>query len=155
MKRITAILFAAILAAPSPALAARETPYQKTIREACGKWQPMMKAHGLPPEVFMPIAYRESRCQPKAIGWNYRPGKTHRDCKLSPASTYRRCRAVKSYDIGLFQINSTWVTVTRQICKPADRDILILQEPACNMAVAARLYDGGRGLSNWRATSGA
>lgn len=155
MKRLITIFIAVVTMAPSPALAARETPYEKTIREACGKWYPMMREHGLPIKLFAKIAYRESRCQARVIGWNYHSGKSHRDCKLSPAKKYRRCKAVKSYDIGLFQINSTWVTLTRKVCGAPGADLLILQQPECNMRVAAHLYDGGRGLSNWRATSGA
>lgn len=154
MKRIAVILIAAVMAAPNPALAASATPYEKAVQEACKRWEPMMRAHGLPVKVFTKIAYRESRCQPRAIGWNYHRGKSHRDCKLSHATTYRRCKAVKSYDIGLFQINSTWKSLTRKVCRAPGADILILQKPECNMRVAARLYDGGKGLSNWRATSG-
>jgi hypothetical protein len=33
--------------------------------------------------------------------------------------------------------------------------MLILQKPDCNLKVAAVLYDNGRGVSHWRATSGA
>lgn len=118
----------------------------------CPEWHDALRNAGLPVRVFAPIMWRESRCQPKAIGWNYKQGKSHRDCKLSPARTYRKCSAVRSYDIGLLQVNSTWFSVTKAICKSSD--ILILQKPSCNIAVAAYLYANG-GSSHWRATSNA
>jgi hypothetical protein len=96
--------------------------------------------------------WRESRCVPHAVGWNYRGGKSHRDCRLSPAKTYRRCKAVKSYDIGLLQINSSWRSLTKQAC--GSTEMLVLQDPNCNLKVAAILYADGKGLSNWRSTSG-
>jgi hypothetical protein len=98
------------------------------------------------------IAYRESRCIPTAIGWNYHPGTSHRDCKLSPASTYRKCKAVKSFDIGLLQVNSSWLTVTRAVCKKQDI-VKALLNARCNVKVAQYLYRNG-GLGHWRATSG-
>lgn len=124
---------------------------QDPIEAACGKWVPLMRANGLPPSRFMAICYRESRGIAKAVGWNYKPGTSHRSCKLAPARTYRRCPAVASFDLGIFQINSTWVTVTRQVCKT--RDIFELLQPECNAAVAGYLYRNG-GLNHWRATSG-
>lgn len=124
---------------------------QGPVEAACGKWAPLMRANGLPLTPFMEICYRESRGIAKAVGWNYKPGTSHRSCKLTPARTYRRCPAVASFDLGLFQINSTWVTVTRRICKT--RDIFELLRPECNAAVAGYLYRNG-GLNHWRATSG-
>lgn len=118
----------------------------------CPEWHDALRKAGLPVRVFAPIMYRESRCQPKAIGWNYKQGKSHKNCKLSSARTYRKCSAVRSYDIGLLQINSSWRTVTKAICKSSD--VLILQKPSCNIAVAAYLYANG-GSSHWRATSNA
>jgi hypothetical protein len=94
--------------------------------------------------------WRESKCQPKAVGWNYHKGKTHRDCKLSHAKTYRKCKAVKSYDIGLLQINSSWRTVTHRICKT--KEMLKLQEVECNLKVAAYLYRNG-GIVHWLGSS--
>lgn len=118
----------------------------------CPEWHDALRNAGLPVRVFAPIMWRESRCVPQAIGWNYHKNKSHRDCKLSPARTYRKCSAVKSYDIGLLQVNSTWRSVTKAICKSSD--ILILQNPSCNIAVSAYLYNNG-GSSHWRATSNA
>jgi hypothetical protein len=121
---------------------------------SCPKYEPLLRKHGLPVKVFSPIMWRESRCQPKAIGWNYKKGKTHKDCRLAPASIYRKCKAVRSYDIGLLQINSSWVTLTSQICNTRYGDMTVLLNANCNLKVAAALYDNGDGLSNWRATSG-
>ncbi len=70
------------------------------------------------------------------------------------AVTYRRCKAVKSYDNGLLQINSTWVTVTAQVCKTKRGDLTVLLIPDCNVRVAKYLYEQGGGINNWRATSG-
>lgn len=99
------------------------------------------------------IMWRESKCQTRAIGWNYHKGKSHRDCKLSHARTYRKCPAVKSYDVGLFQINSSWKTVTARICRSQYGKMLVLQKSSCNFKVAAYLYKNG-GLKHWEGTSG-
>lgn len=121
----------------------------------CPQWHDALRKHGLPVKVFAPIMWRESKCQPMAVGWNYHKGMSHRDCKLSHARTYRRCKAVKSYDVGLLQINSSWKTLTAQVCRYEYGKMLILQKPDCNLKVAAVLYDKGKGVSHWRATSGA
>jgi hypothetical protein len=148
MKRLAIALSALLIAVPAPA-------HSKGIEEAaCARWKPLMRKYGLPVKVFLPIAYRESRCQPRVIGWNYKPGKGPEDCKLAPAAVYRRCRAVSSFDSGLFQINSSWVTVTAEVCGSRRGDLSVLLEPTCNTRVAARLYDEGRGLSNWAYSSG-
>jgi hypothetical protein len=118
----------------------------------CPEWHDALRKAGLPVRVFAPIMYRESRCVPQAIGWNYYKNKSHRDCELSHARKYRKCSAVKSYDIGLLQVNSSWRSVTKAICKSSD--VLILQKPSCNIAVSAYLYKNG-GSSHWRATSNA
>jgi hypothetical protein len=116
----------------------------------CPKWEPMFEEHGLPVKVFSYIAWRESRCQPKAIGWNYRKGMSHKDCKVSAAQTYKKCSAVKSYDSGLLQINSSWKTLTSQICGSKPGDLTVLLDPTCNLKVAKFLYLNTSGrLGNW------
>lgn len=117
----------------------------------CQQWHKLLRANGLPVEVFGSIMYRESRCQATAVGWNYKKGYDHDNCKLSPAATYRKCKSISSYDIGLLQINSSWKSLTYQTCKT--KEILTLQKPSCNLAVAAVIYNKGLGLGNWRATS--
>ena len=124
-------------------------PIKKAL--PCQQWHKLLRANGLPVEVFAPIMYRESRCQPTAVGWNYKKGFDHDNCKLSPAGTYRKCSYISSYDIGLLQINSSWKSLTYQTCKT--KEILTLQKPSCNLAMAAVIYNKGLGLGNWRATS--
>jgi hypothetical protein len=112
----------------------------------------MLKKYQLPVKEFSYIMWRESRCIPKAIGWNYYPGTSHRDCKLSPAKQYKKCKAVKSYDSGLLQINSSWKTVTSKVCKSKFGNMTVLLKPECNLKVARYLYKNG-GLGHWRGTS--
>lgn len=119
----------------------------------CPKWESLIKQYDLPVKEFSYIMWRESRCEPKAIGWNYKPGTGHWSCKLAPAAQYKKCKAVKSYDSGLLQINSSWVTVTSQVCKSKWGDMAVLLAPKCNLAVARYLYDNG-GMHHWKATSG-
>lgn len=97
------------------------------------------------------IVYRESKCQPKAVGWNYRSGMDHTDCRLKPWPEYRKCKAVRSADFGLTQINdASWVRYLR------DRKIIKssadLLEPLTNMKAAKALYDYSlsRGYSAWK-----
>jgi len=119
----------------------------------CPSWEKLLKKYKLPVKEFSYIMWRESRCKSKVIGWNYRSGTSHRDCKLAPASIYRKCPAVRSYDSGLLQINSSWVTVTSQVCRSKWGDMSVLLKPECNIAVARYLYDNG-GMHHWKATSG-
>jgi len=118
----------------------------------CAKWEPMLKEHGLPVKIFSYLMWRESRCQRMAIGWNYFKGMSHKDCKLAPFEQYRRCKAVKSYDSGLLQINSSWVTVTSEICKSKRGDMKVLRTASCNLKVARYLLDNG-GLGHWGAVA--
>jgi hypothetical protein len=153
MKRITTTIFLSIsisigfTAAPAKA---HHTPPKPL---PCPQWHDALRKHGLPVKIFAPIMMRESKCQPKAIGWNYHKGKSHRDCKLSHARTYRKCKAVKSYDIGLMQINSSHKTITSKVCKYEFGKMLVLQKPDCNLKVAKYLYDNG-GIGHWRGSSG-
>jgi hypothetical protein len=132
--------------------------YKKLVRVSlpddpakyCPKWEPLFEEQGLPPKLFSYIAWRESRCQPKAIGWNYYKGKSHKDCKISAYHTYKKCGAVRSYDSGLLQINSSWKTLTSQVCLTKLGDLTVLQDPLCNVKVARDLYENSSGrLSNW------
>jgi len=50
-----------------------------------------------------------------------------------------------SFDSGLLQINSTWKTVTRNICG-GGLDLLLVLD--CNLRVAKYLLDNG-GLAHW------
>ena len=100
----------------------------------CPQYHQQLKAYGLPPKIFGPIMWRESRC--------------------SPAS-----RSVERYngtrDLGALQINSSWRTLTARTCRVSPQDVpTALLKLKCNLKVAAVLYDRGKGLGNWRATSG-
>lgn len=144
---LTAALAASSLGVSAPAEAHHSKPLP------CPQWHDALRRHGLPVKVFAPIMWRESKCKPRAIGWNYHKGMSHRDCLKAHARSYRRCKAVKSYDIGLLQINSSWKSLTARVCKYKYGKMLILQRPSCNLKVAAVLYDNGKGLSNWQGTS--
>ena len=99
------------------------------------------------------IMWRESKCVRKAVGWNYRTGTTYRDCTDTGVFGQRqKCKAVKSWDMGLFQINSSWNTLTTQVCGKNTRT-RVLWRVDCNFAVARVLYKNG-GLAHWRGTSG-
>jgi hypothetical protein len=124
------------------------TPAQAETVKRCDKYDALLRKHGLPVRTFSYLMWRESRCQPRAIGWNFKQGKSHRNCKLAKASEYRKCAAVDSYDSGLLQINSTWRTVTAQVCGSKWGDMTVLLEPKCNLRVARYLYDNG-GLVHW------
>ena len=98
-------------------------PKDKSKR--CPQWEPKFAQHGLPVQAFSYIAWRESRCNPQA--WNQYKNKNG------------------SQDLGLVQVNSSWKTVTRNIC---DTDITGLFNVDCNLSVAKYLYDNG-GLGHW------
>jgi hypothetical protein len=99
-------------------------PKDKTKR--CPQWEPKFAQHGLPVKAFSYIAWRESRCRIKAHNTTLNRNKTQ--------------------DLGLVQINSSWKTVTRNIC---GTDITGLFNVDCNLKVAKYLYDNG-GLGHWR-----
>jgi hypothetical protein len=128
--------------------------YKKTVYVAlpvnkqmyCPNYEPLFTQYGLPTKLFSYIAWRESRCQPKAVGWNYHAGMNHLTCKQVTPS----CKAVKSFDSGLLQINSTWRTLTSQVCNAPLGDLSVLKDPICNVRVAKFLYENTSGrLSNW------
>ena len=101
---------------------------------------------------FDRIMWRESKCEPKAVGWNYRKPLTHADCRDNGRFHNRKkCKAVKSWDVGLFQINSSWNTLTTQVCGKNTRT-KVLMDVDCNFRVADVLYRNG-GLAHWQGTS--
>ena len=94
-------------------------------KQRCPQWEPKFREHGLPVKAFSYIAWRESRCNPKAHNTTL-----NRD---------------GSSDLGVLQVNSSWKTVTRNIC---GTDITGLFDIDCNLSVAKYLYDNG-GLRHW------
>ena len=100
----------------------------------CPQFYTQLQAHGLPPKIFGPIMWRESRCNPAS-----RSAVRHNGTR----------------DLGALQINSSWRTVTARTCRvSAPNAPTALLKLECNLKVAAVLYNGGKGLGNWRATSG-
>jgi hypothetical protein len=100
---------------------------------------------------FDAIMHRESRCEPRAVGWNYHKGKSVANCPDGRYHVMRKCSAVRSWDTGLFQINSSWNTVTQQTCGASTRS-RILTNVKCQFRVARVLYNHG-GLAHWRGSS--
>jgi hypothetical protein len=120
-----ALALLAVLSVPAHASAAANS---------CPKWEPLLAEH-FPAKVvpiMSRIAYRESRCNPGSLS-------------VVRKSTGRP-------DVGLLQIQGSWATVTRAVCKKQDV-IKALLDPKCNVKVAGYLYKNG-GLNHWRATSG-
>ena len=101
------------------------TGIPKDSKQRCPQWEPKFREHGLPVKAFSYIAYRESRCNPKAHN-----------------TTLNRNG---SQDLGLVQVNSSWKTVTRNICGTAITGLFNID---CNLSVAKYLYDNG-GLRHW------
>lgn len=151
--RIVVVALIAYVVFFATAAMATDKPLAVKTLARCPQYEPLLKQYGFPVAEFSRIMYRESRCTPKAIGWNYKKGMSHLDCKLSPAVTYKRCRAVKSFDSGLLQINSSWRSVTATACNSKYNDLTVLLIPDCNMKVAQVIYNNGKGIGNWRATS--
>ena len=113
---------------PAPAEAA-------PVRD-CPQYHAILKRYGLPPKIFGPIAYRESRCSPTAI---------------SPIR-----KSTGRPDVGLLQTSASWSSLTMRVCQVKRSQVVkALTRLDCHLRVAAYLYDGGKGLGNWRATSGA
>ena len=117
-------------------------PSDKTLR--CPKWEAKFKEYGLPVEVFSYIAYRESRCNPKSVNarWNSKGQLTY---TLNNNGTW---------DSGLVQINSSWVSTVREVCKVDTgsfrRDLEALLKVDCNLKVAKWIMENSSGkLRNW------
>lgn len=121
-----------------------EFNYPKDPKKRCPKLEPLLDNAGLHPvDVFSYIAWRESGCRPEAQNarWDENGNMTYRLNKDG------------SYDTGLLQINSSWRTVTRNVC--GDEAILNnmqgLKNIDCNLAVARWIMDNSKGkLGNWR-----
>lgn len=101
-------------------------PADETKR--CPQWEPLIAEYGLPVETFSFIMWRESRCNPKAHNKTLNRNGTQ--------------------DRGLLQANSSWKTVTSEICDAPYGKLDVLFDPRCNLAVAKYLYDNG-GLRHW------
>ena len=102
--------------------------------KSCPKWEPAIKAAGLPVKEFSYIAWRESRCRIKAINAIWENGKIV--WTLNKNGTY---------DSGLLQINSGHRELVKKVCKG---DLPLLLTLPCNLSVAKQLYDA-HGLAPW------
>lgn len=102
----------------------------------CPEFEPVFRKYGLKPvETFSYIAWRESRCRIKAINAKW-------DSKGNIVWTLNRDG---SYDSGILQVNSSWKTVTKQVCG-GGIDLLLTLD--CNLKVSKYLLDNG-GLRHW------
>lgn len=111
---------------PRDDVARASIPRSKEMR--CPQWVPLFREYGLPPRVFSYIAWRESRCNPKSTSVPRYNGKP---------------------DVGLLQIQGSWITVTSNICKVERSEVQeALRNVHCNLAVAKYLYNNG-GLGHW------
>lgn len=110
--------------------------YSKTKR--CPTYEPLFHEYGLHPvDVFSYIAWRESRCNPESVNAIWKNGKIVWTLNKDG-----------SYDSGLLQINSSWKSVTANVCG-ADLKALFIVD--CNLKVAKFLLDNSSdGLGNWR-----
>jgi hypothetical protein len=151
MKLLTRTVITVALTIPVTAVV---SPVEASYEWKCPKYTQQIRQH-FPKRDWRTmdaIMWRESRCITRAVGWNYRPGTTYKDCQgRGDFHTRRRCPAVRSYDVGLFQITSSWRTLTRQVCGK-DTTTKVLMRPQCNFRVARVLYNHG-GLDHWRGTS--
>ena len=113
--------------------------YDKEKR--CPQYEAEFVKHGLQPvEVFSYLAWRESRCNPKSVNAIWKNGKIVWTLNKDG-----------SYDSGLLQINSSWKTVTSQICGTEFGDLRPLRNLDCNLKVAKYLLDNASdGLGNWK-----
>lgn len=116
---------------PLPNYLTGKIPKSKT----CPQYELRFKFFGLQPiKRFSHIAWRESRCDVKAVS---------------------KVNSDGSRDYGLLQINSSWKTVTSRVCKSKWGDMKVLLKLDCNIKVARYLMENSdNGLENWKATSG-
>lgn len=135
-------------------LAVPVTPAKADINNPdhrCPKLEAKMKEYGLPVKGkvnFSYLAWRESRCQRKAVGWNLHKGRSLSECPDGRFHVMRKCDAVKTWDVGLLQINSSWFTLTYKLCGKTTRS-RVLTNLDCNLKVASWLYHHGGGAANW------
>ena len=107
--------------------------------ERCPQFIDEFRKYGLEPvDTFSFIAWRETRCNPDLINATF-------DSNGNPIKTLNRDG---SYDVGLLQINSTWKTVTHEVCGTPWGDMFALLKLDCNLKVAKYLLDNG-GLGHW------
>lgn len=113
----------------------KRVPKDKTKR--CPQWESKFKEYGLPVDVFSYIAWRESGCNPKAINAKFNAN----------GKVIWTLNKNGSIDRGLVQINSSWKTVTKNVCGTSLNGLLDVD---CNLSVAKYIMDNSTGkLLNW------
>jgi hypothetical protein len=134
-----AILVEPYLIEPTPTTTIPEPddpriPSDKSKR--CPQFEQAFRDYGLVPvQVFSYIAWRESGCNVDAVNakWN------------ANGKIIWTLNKNGSYDSGLLQVNSSWQTVTKNICGGG---IKLLRTLDCNLKVSKYLFDNG-GLNHW------
>ena len=107
-------------------------------KKRCPQHHAKFREYGLPVQVFSYIAWRESGCNPKAINAKF-------DANGNVIWTLNKNGSI---DRGLVQINSSWKTVTKNVC---GTDLDGLLELDCNLSVAKYIMDNSKGkLMNWK-----
>jgi hypothetical protein len=142
-KIIITILLLAVPATPAHS--------KSNIEQRCPKWEPLMQKYNLPIKGkvnFSYLAWRESRCIPQSVGWNLHKEASLATCPDGRYHVMRKCAAVKSWDVGILQINSSWFSLTKKLCGHNTRS-RVLMKPDCNLRVASYLYHHGGGAANW------
>lgn len=123
-------------------------PLDKSKR--CIQYEDEFREYGLPVDIFSYVSWRESRCEIRAVGWNYKQGMSHLDCAHRSFENYlRTCKAVSSFDSGLLQVNSSWYSLTRKVCGATPQEGALFSLD-CNLRVSKRiLMSSSRPMSNW------
>jgi hypothetical protein len=107
--------------------------------ETCPEYETLFRQYGLRPvKTFSHIAWRESRCNPNAVNAKW-------DNKGNVVWTLNEDGSI---DRGLLQINSSWRTVTANVCESKLGNLEVLYDLNCNLRVAKYLLDNG-GLAHW------
>jgi hypothetical protein len=140
LKKFCVVLFALVLFAPTAVQAERVVAPAWLVKrvangDRCRRLEPEIAAAGLPVTFFTYIAYRESRCRFNAINARW-------DKRGKIVWTLNRNG---TYDSGVFQINSSWRTKTREVCGGGLEQLLKWK---CNLRMAVELYGDG-GLHHW------
>ena len=115
------------------------TPNEINETETCPQYEDLFREYGLKPvKTFSYIAWRESRCRPNAVNAKW-------DAQGNITWTLNKNGSI---DRGLLQINSSWKTVTSNVCGSAYGNMEVLYDLDCNLKVAKYLLDNG-GLGHW------
>ena len=117
-------------------------PKDQTKR--CPQWEPKIAEAGLPVQTFSYIAWREARCRARSVNarWN------------NQGQIVWTLNSNGSYDSGLFAVNSSWWTATKEVCNvdtgSRRKDLEALYNVDCSIAMAVWLMENTKGkLANW------